>query len=166
MTLHSWIPSRVLFLSKNLFRACSEKEFSIRFWISWNSIRIRNKLQRFIFRCLLSFQTIELNERIGQFVIRINHSSSRFIRFLFHCSYIVIFLKFFLESLNSSEYTHRDAKRNTTILHFESEGNVYMKSHGFEVWSFATIFSFLPRKTPRGYGNCWRGTRDLVEIVE
>lgn len=40
-------------------------------------------------------------------------------------------------------YTQTRKKRNTMILHFESEENVYMKSHGFEIWSFATIFFFL-----------------------
>lgn len=82
----------------------------------------------------------------------------RFVRFFIILTYIyysyhnVINVKFFfLENLNSSECTHAKKKKEKETRRFcisKSEENVYMKSHGFEVWSFATIFPLPPVGPP------------------
>lgn len=75
-------------------------------------------------------------------------------------------LKLFLKNLNSSECTRKKKKHDDSA--FRKGKRLYEIAR---IWGLILRHDFLrspvgPRKTPRRYGNCSKGTRDLVEIVE
>lgn len=104
----------------------------------------------------------------------------RFVRFFIILTYIYIIVIIMLSMLNFffREFKFKwmyirkkkKRKRNTTILHFEIRGKRLYEIA--RIWGlilrhdFPSSSRWSSRKTPRRYGNCSRGTRDLVEIVE